>query len=89
MMELQIKMPDPRPCIVYGKRKALLHLFFVYTWTHGESAMIGGFPAGQESKPVALVEYPDGSIETVYAGGVQMLDSDEVFKHYSFEEESK
>lgn len=86
-MELQIKMPEPRPCTVSGKR-ALLHTFFVHAWTHGAAATIGGFSAGQETKPCALVEYQNGDVDYVGARAVHLLDSDEVFRKYSFEEES-
>lgn len=87
VMELQIKMPEPRPCTVSGKR-ALLHTFFVHAWTHGAAATIGGFSAGQETKPCALVEYQNGDVDYVGARAVHLLDSAEVFKQYSFEEES-
>lgn len=83
-MELQVKM-EMRPCIAMGKR-ALLHFAFVHTWTHGASATIGGFPAGQESRPCALVEYEDGSLDAVAADSVRMLDSKELFSEYRFEE---
>lgn len=83
-MDMKIKMPDPRPCTVSGER-ALLHFFFVRAWTHGESAMIGGFTAGQESHPCALVEYPSGDMDVVGARAVHMLDSEGMFGQYRFE----
>ena len=59
-MELQIKMPVPRLCVVRQDGRALLHGLFVKAWTHGASASIGGFAAGQETMPMALVELEDG-----------------------------
>lgn len=85
-MELQIKGPDLRPCIVNGHKRALLHFFFVRAWTHGESAMIGGFTAGQEAHPSALVEYEDGSMDTLEPQRVRMLDSADLFAEYCFTE---
>lgn len=87
-MELQIKMPEPRPCTVSGKR-ALLHFFFVHAWTHGAAATIGGFSAGQETMACALVEYQSGDVDYVGARAVHLLDSDDTFKQYSFEEDSE
>lgn len=81
-------MPEPRPCTVSGKR-ALFHFFFVHAWTHGAAATIGGFSAGQETRPAALVEYQNGDVDFVGARAVHLLDSDELFKHYIFEEENQ
>ena len=85
-MELQIKMPEPRPCIVRQEGRALLHGFFIHSWTHGASAMIGGFSAGQESVPMALVEFEDGRVDAVAVDAVRMLDSAQVFSEYCFDE---
>lgn len=42
---------------------------FQKAWTHGESLLKGGFPAGQMAFPVAVVDYGDGlkevEVETV------------------------
>ena len=64
-MKLQVKMSEPRPCLVNvagEKRRALCHLLFVSAWTHGAAATIGGFSAGQETRPQVIVEYEDGDI---------------------------
>lgn len=81
-MEIQVRN-ELRPCTAMGER-ALLHFFFVHTWTHGASATIGGFPAGQENRPCALVEYEDGRIEAVSTDSVRMLDSAELFSEFDF-----
>ena len=68
---------DVRPCVVESvdhKLDALCHMLFVKSWTHGESALIGGFSAGQESEAFALVEYNDGKLETVPARDVKFTD---------------
>lgn len=87
MMELHFRN-EPRPCVVRQDGMALCHGFYVRAWTHGAAATIGGFSAGQEAVAMALVEYPDGMIDSVAADAVRMLDSAEVFRQYSFEEES-
>ena len=63
----------PRPCVVNGL-KATCHLLYVQYWTHAESPMVGGFPAGQESLSAALVEYRDGTVENVDAEFVRFTD---------------
>ncbi len=84
-MELRVKMPRPRPCMVRQEGKALLHGLFVHAWTHGESIAVGGFCAGQETMPMALVEYEDGRLDAVVIDAVQMLDSAELFTEYEWE----
>lgn len=84
-MELKIKMPGPRPCVVGRDDRALLHFLFVHAWTHGESIAVGGFAAGQETVPMALVEYEDGRLGTVPVDAVRMLDSDKMFEEYAWE----
>lgn len=66
-MELQVKMPYPRPCMVRQDGRALLHGLFVRAWTHGGSI------------PMALVEYEDGRLDAVAIDAVRMLDSAELF----------
>ena len=83
-MELKIKMPGPRPCTVRHEGRALLHGLFVHAWTHGDSLLIGGFSAGQETEPMALVEYEDGRLDGVPVDAVRMLDSDALFGEYGW-----
>ena len=86
-MKIRIKKPEPRPCIVNGRR-ALLHDMFVKAWMHGTAATIGGFTAGQEAHACAIVEYEDGHLDEVHIGSIRMLDSDLLFKRYLWKEES-
>lgn len=85
-MELRVSGPEPRPCVVRQEGRALFHGFFVMAWTHGAAATIGGFSAGQESHPMAIVEFEDGRVDAVAIDAVRMLDSKERFGEYSFEE---
>lgn len=84
-MELQVKMPYPRPCMVRQEGRALLHGLFVRMWTHGGSIAVGGFCAGQETMPMALIEYEDGRLGAVAVDAVRMLDSAELFVEYVWE----
>ena len=68
----------PRRCLVDGER-CLFHLVYVKHWTHGASSLIGGFPAGQESRLFALVEGSDGTMREVPATRVRLLDSEMLF----------
>lgn len=86
-MELKVKMPQPRPCMVRQEGRALLHGLFVQAWTHGSSIAVGGFCAGQETASMALVEYEDGRLDTVVVSAVRMLDSAELFEGYEWERE--
>lgn len=83
-MELQIKMPVPRPCVVRQEGRALLHGLFVKARTHGASASVGGFTADQETMPMALVELEDGWLDCVSVDAVRMLDSDGIFAGYAW-----
>lgn len=84
-MEIQARMPEPRPCVVGQEHAALLHGLFIHAWTHGESIAVGGFCAGQETMPMALVEYEDGRLDAVEIDAVRMLDSSELFDEYEWE----
>lgn len=67
---------ETRPCVANGK-PGIFHGFYQLAWTHGAAINIGGFPAGQEAYPVALVEFKDGTVETVRVGDIRFLDSDQ------------
>lgn len=43
---------------------------FQKAWTHGASATIGGFPAGQKAHPVAVIRY-EGRLHEVYPAQVE------------------
>lgn len=84
-LSVRLLGPDPRPCLVgHEKRPALLHGFSTKAWTHEESALIGGFPAGQISYPVAVVEFECGNVDEVRACDVVMIDSEYKFSEFSF-----
>lgn len=66
--------------------RALFHGWFVHAWTHGESALIGGFSAGQETQLLAIVERESGAIDLCPVKRVRFLDSAERLDEYIFEE---
>lgn len=91
-MKFQVEMSEPRPCLVNvagEKRRALCHLLYVSAWTHGAAATIGGFSAGQETRPEAIVEYENGQLDTAPVGAITMLNSAEVFAEFSWEREKR
>lgn len=80
-VELSDEALPPRPCLVDGER-CLFHGAYVKPWTHGASPLIGGFPAGQESRLVAVVEGEDGTLREVLASRVCLLDFETSFGEY-------
>ena len=55
-----------KKCVVKINDEELSATFygvFQEAWTHGESLVVGGFPAGQMAFPVAVVDYGDGLTE--------------------------
>lgn len=71
-------MPDApgRPCTVEhggATRRAVCHGFGFKAWTHAAAITVGGFPAGQESMAVAIVELEDGSLFEAPLKDVTML----------------
>lgn len=64
--------------------QALFHGWFVHAWTHGESPLIGGFSAGQETALLAIVEFSSGNIELVYHDRIKFCDSAELISYYAF-----
>lgn len=59
-------MNDLRECLYKGERYRF-HGFFQRAYTHEGALTIGGFPAGQEAFPVAVIEHKDGSVVRVAA----------------------
>lgn len=76
------------PCFVSDdsgeKTKALLVGFYQKAWTHGASIMVGGFPAGQEAHPVALVLLESGDVVTVNTESVTIDAPEEIFRQYAW-----
>ena len=66
-----------RLCKVDGKDGVFLfHMFYVSQWTHGASVTIGGFCAGQESHPRALIEDDRGNISIEDAYSIKFMRGD-------------
>lgn len=76
------------PCFVSDdsgeKTRALLAGFYQKAWTHGASIAIGGFPAGQEAHPVALVLLESGDVVTVDTESVTIDAPEEIFRQYAW-----
>lgn len=70
---------DARPCMVtLGKKdkkqyEGTFHGIYQYSYTHGDSLMIGGFKAGTVAYPIAVVEI-DGQLQEVKVNQVEFLD---------------
>lgn len=67
---------ETRPCIVMLggiKKSGTFHGIYQFSKTHGASAMIGGFSAGTNAYPVAVVEI-DGDLMEVRASSVCFTD---------------
>lgn len=79
---------EPRPCIVkkreHPDRKALFYCFYLNQWVGME--ILQGSISGQNSTMLALVEFEDGSVETVPTYCISFLDSPGKFEGYSFRE---
>lgn len=84
-MELQVKMPEPRPCIADGRR-GLLHMFGCVAYTHPAGATVDSLPAGQEMQPCGVVEFEDGEVKAVPVFRLKMLYSADLFAEYCFTE---
>lgn len=61
-----------REC-TYKDEKCLFHGFFQRAYTHESALTIGGFPAGQESETVAIIELPSGEIKEVSATKIKFI----------------
>ena len=76
------------PCLISDdsgeKTRALLVGFYQKAWTHGASIMVGGFPAGQEAHPVALVLLESGDVVTVDTESVTIDAPEEIFRQYAW-----
>lgn len=76
------------PCRVLRKReekeRALLVGFYQEAWTHEASISVGGFPAGQVARPVAVVVLESGDVETVHAGDVTIDGAECLFEQYEW-----
>lgn len=69
----------PRPCVIgetsYGDgKRGVCYGIYVREWTHGAAVTIGGFPAGQESRAYAVVEFDGGHMSEGPAETVRFTD---------------
>lgn len=67
---------ETRPCMVMLggiKKSGTFHGIYQFSKTHGASAMIGGFSAGTNAHPVAVVEI-NGDLMEVRVNQVQFTD---------------
>lgn len=69
------------------ERRAFFHLFTTSAYPIEPSILKGGHPGGQVSNPVAIVEYEDGTVETVLPSRVRFLDTDGLMEQYAWGEE--
>lgn len=74
------------PCSIHDdsgeNARALLVGFYQKAWTHGASIAIGGFSAGQEAYPVAVVLLESGDVVTVDAKSVTIDAPEVIFSQY-------
>lgn len=66
------------------KCRALFHRFATIERPIEASPLKGGPPAGQCSKPVAIVEYEDGTVHMVDPESVRFLDTKELMEQYAW-----
>lgn len=84
--------PERRICMVETyeanrkERRAFFHLFTTSARPIEPSPLRGGHPGGQVSKPVAIVEYEDGTVDTVEPERVRFLDTEGLMEQYSWSE---
>lgn len=81
-MEMQVKMPCPRPCLVHGSSKALFYGIMQNAWCELSETLT---PV-QRCVPSAIVEFESGQLGAVPLSMVRVLDSDEAFLGYCFDE---
>lgn len=68
-------MNEQRECLYKGE-KCRFHGFFQAAYTHGAALTIGGFPAGQEANPVAVIEFSNGKVAYVEANAITFVDAE-------------
>lgn len=90
-----IDTPERRICMVetykseVKEKRAFFHLFTTSAYPIEPSILKGGHPGGQVSKPVAIVEYEDGTVDTVEPERVRFLDTEGLMKQYSWGEKEE
>lgn len=87
--------PERRICMVATykaireERRAFFHLFTTSARPIEPSLLRGGHPGGQVSEAVAIVEYEDGTVDTVEPSRVRFLDTEGLMKQYSWGEKEE
>lgn len=79
---------EGRPCVVYecpGPRKAICHLLTTHAYVIPPSPLKGGHSGGQISSPVAVVEFEDGTMDTVNPKLIRFLDTAAEKEKYDWE----
>lgn len=70
-------MNQTRPCVIPGPNNttisAKFHKFYTQAYIVHPSPMVGGHNGGQVSNELALVELPDGSVESIPACNVRFI----------------
>lgn len=84
--DMKIVSNEYRPCIVNEKR-ALFHRWIDIAYTVGAEMTVWGKAAGQVKDTLGIVEYEDGTVNTVKPGEIQFCD--DKIREYAFIERSK
>lgn len=86
--------PERRICMVRyreGKetkeKRAFFHLFTTNERPLEPSPLRGGHPGGQYSEPLAIVEYEDGTVDSVSPLRVRFLDTKGLMEQYAWGED--
>ena len=87
-MDINIK-PPLRPCMVAiskggREKKALFHCWSQWSDVVGESVLKSGHKGGQVSETYGIVEFEDGTVQSVYPQLIRFLDNP--FVEYMWEE---
>ena len=88
-MDINIKLLL-RPCMVANRkggkeRRAFFHCWEQWSNVIGESPLLGGHKGGQVSEIYGIVEFEDGTVQSVYPQLIRFLDSP--FGEYAWEPE--
>ena len=67
------------------ERRAFFHLFAAEAMPLEPSPLRGGHPGGQYSKALAIVEYEDGTVDTVNPESIRFLDTKGLMEQYAWE----
>jgi len=81
---INILTAEYRPCLV-GGNKAMFHRWAAYANVIGQSPMIGGHPGGQVERPVAIIEFEDGTVAECSPTDVRFCDPPH--KEYCFDKQ--